>query len=373
MAYTEVTERGWFSRLADSFKGILLGLLMILIALPLLFWNEGRAVKQAQALSEGKGAVVSVSPEKVDPAHQGHLVHLSGEATATGSLGDGDFGVSAEGALRLRRVVEMYQWRQDKRSETRKKLGGGEETVTVYTYETVWSDEPIDSSGFKESGHSNPKEFPVKGMTRDASPVRVGAFVLTDALTAQIGSWKDLPVQAKAPAGMVSSNGGFFQGADPGKPRVGDLRLRYQVVEPAVVSVVAVQSGESFQPYVARSGNQILELSVGRKSAAEMFQEMEDANSFMTWLFRAVGFFLVFLGLTLVMHPLSVLADVVPMFGNLVGFGTGLVAFMLGAAISLTVIAVGWIAYRPLLAFALLGLGFTGLVAVIALLRRRVG
>lgn len=371
MAYTEVTNQGWFSRLADSFKGIIFGIILFLIAFPLLFWNEGRAVKQAQAISEGRGAVVSVSSDKVDPTNQGRLVHMSGRATADGTLRDGQFGVTAEGALRLRRTVEMYQWKQESKSEKRKKLGGGEETVTTYTYDKVWSDEPIDSSGFKESGHDNPGEFPVQGSAENAPVVRVGAFTLGDTLTAQIDAWNDLAADGKAPAGMVAANGGFYRGKDPNAPQIGDVRVKFQVVEPTQVSLVAVQQGDTFAPYVAKSGNQIMELVVGQKSAAEMFQQMEDSNNLLTWILRAAGFFLMFLGLTLIMNPLSVLADVVPLFGNLVGFGTGLIAFMLAAALSLVTIAVGWIAYRPLIGLSLLALAFVAVVAVVALLRRK--
>ena len=32
----------------------------------------------------------------------------------------------------------MYQWVEDSKSETQKTLGGGEETVTTYTYKKEW-------------------------------------------------------------------------------------------------------------------------------------------------------------------------------------------------------------------------------------------
>ena len=44
-----------------------------------------------------------------------------------------------------------------------------------------------------------------------------------------------------------------------------------------------------------------------------------------------------------------------PVLGDIVGAGTGLVAFLLGLAWSLLVIAVAWIRFRPVLAAALLG------------------
>ena len=61
--HTEVTTTGWLSRIGNSIKTVLFGLLMFFGAFPLLWWNEGRAVKVAQSLDEGAGAVVAVGTD----------------------------------------------------------------------------------------------------------------------------------------------------------------------------------------------------------------------------------------------------------------------------------------------------------------------
>src|SRR5262245_51901613 len=150
---SEITSQSWLSRIAESIRSVLVGGLLFVVSFPLLFWNEGRAVRTAKSLEEGAVAVVSVPADSVDPARDGKLVHLSGEATAGSAVMDPDFGVSAP-VLKLLRSVEMYQWQEEKKSEQRKKLGGGTETVTTYTYKKTWSDDRVDSSSFKEpSGH----------------------------------------------------------------------------------------------------------------------------------------------------------------------------------------------------------------------------
>ena len=53
------------------------------------------------------------------------------------------------------------------------------------------------------------------------------------------------------------------------------------------------------------------------------------------------------------LRPIRVVADVVPIFGTLVGMGLGLVAFSVAAPLSLLTIAVAWIAHRPLLGITL--------------------
>ena len=92
---------------------------------------------------------------------EGKFVHVTGEAATDEVLEDTDFGVSAI-AIRLTRKTEMYQWRENQSSQTRKTLGGGTETVTTYSYEKDWSDRAIDSGRFHDPGHDNPGKLPFK-------------------------------------------------------------------------------------------------------------------------------------------------------------------------------------------------------------------
>ena len=108
MAVTETTTESWGSRLGGSIRGILFGIAMFIAGFPLLFWNEGDAVKTAKAIDEGEGACVSLdSNAKVDPEMNGKLVHLTGKADTKDVLTIDTFGVS-ETAICLKSEVEMY-------------------------------------------------------------------------------------------------------------------------------------------------------------------------------------------------------------------------------------------------------------------------
>lgn len=354
--FTEVSSQGWLSRIGESIKGILVGFVAVLIAFPLLFWNEGRAVKTAKGLEEGAGAVVAVPGDKVDPQNEGKLVHVSAQATADATLTDPDLRVSAPG-IALVRTVEMFQWDEDEKKEQRSKLGGGKETITTYTYKTVWDDEPHASSGFKvRQGHENP-DMPLRSSRWTAPSVMLGGFVLPASLVDEIDKSEALTVDAKAIAtpaaaggrAVQGSNGGVYFGANPSSPAVGDLRINYAVVKPQPVSVVSKQVASSFQPYVASTGLAISMLEPGTVAAAQMFQHAQDANATLTWILRAVGCFVMFVGFALVFRPLQVVADVIPLVGSLVGLGTGLAAAGLAAVGSLLTIGVAWIFYRPLI------------------------
>ena len=101
----------------------MLGLILFVVAFPLLFWNEGRAVTTYKTLKEGGSIVTSVASGSVDPANAGRLIHVSELADTEATLTDPVFEVSAK-ALKLRRTAEMYQWKESSSSETTKKLGG---------------------------------------------------------------------------------------------------------------------------------------------------------------------------------------------------------------------------------------------------------
>jgi hypothetical protein len=358
--FREVTSQSWFSRIGNSIKGILVGLIFFIAAFPLLFWNEGRSVKRVKALEEGISAVVSVSSEKVDPGNEGKLVHLSGKAVTDETLTDSQFGISAN-ALKLRRVAEMYQWKEETRSETRNKTGGGTETVTTYTYDKTWSEGVIDSSSFKQSaGHENPGSMPFQSEELQSSRITLGAFTLSSSLAEMISGYRALPVNDMATLPETARNsfklvsGVLYASENPTMPKIGDVRVSFMVVDPCEVSVVSRQVRETFEPYTTSNGGTIELLEKGVMSAQLMFAAAQKRNILLTWLLRAAGFFLMFIGLGMIFKPLSVLADVLPIAGRIVGAGTGLIAFLVSLALSAGTIAVAWLFYRPALGITLL-------------------
>jgi hypothetical protein len=356
---------GWFSRIVSAIKGVLVGLLLFVASFPLLFWNEGRAVRRAQDLEEGRGAVIEATADAVRPADEGKLVHLSGPATTTDALADAELGPAAPGALRLRRTVEMYQWKETKETRTEKNLGGSEQRTTRYTYALAWSAEPIDASRFEEpTGHQNPP-MPVVSQTFDAARVTVGARTLTADLVSQHNGFEALPVEpAQAPGlsrfgrPVARAAEGLFVGASSATPQLGDLRVTWERVPAGAVSVLAAQRGATFAEWRTPSGR-VLEqnLDAGTVTADGMIQSLELGNVFFTWLLRFAGWLAMFIGLVLIFKPLVVVADVVPFIGSLVGAGAGFVAFVISAPLSLLTIALGWVFYRPLVGIALLVLG----------------
>lgn len=69
-------------------------------------------------------------------------------------------------------------------------------------------------------------------------------------------------------------------------------------------------------------------------------------------------------GLNLVFKPLSVVADVLPIAGTIVGAGTGLISFLVASLGSLVTIAIAWVVYRPLLGIVLIVIAVGVAVAI---------
>jgi hypothetical protein len=362
--FSEMTSVSWFTRIKDAFASLIFGLILVAVAFPLLFWNEGRAVKTARALSEGAGAVVSVGSDKVDPADEGRLVHVTAAAAAPDALKDDVFGVSAA-ALRLRRKIEMFQWREKSETRTEKQVGGSEVKHTVYTYDKQWSSSLVNSSSFREPGHANPSALPYPAQEWTASKATLGAFSLPDFLLNKLDAFSPVTPPATPPPGAANLKpaGAYYASGDAANPQVGDVRVSFEAVSPQTVSVIAKQVGSSFAPYATKAGRDLAFIVPGAASAEQMFSDAEKSNAVLTWALRGAGFLAMMIGVAMLFQPLVVVADFLPFLGWIANAGRVLVAFIVAAAFSLATIAVAWIAYRPLLGGALLAVALALIVA----------
>ena len=88
-----------------------------------------------------------------------------------------------------------------------------------------------------------------------------------------------------------------------------------------------------------------------------MFKHAQDANMILTWILRLVGVLVLFMGFRMMLTLLEVLASVVPIFGDIVGFGASMIALLATAVVAPIVIAIAWFFYRPLYAAVILAAG----------------
>ena len=218
---------GYFQRLGQSFCGIGFGIVILFCSIPLLFWNEGRAVQTARSLDEGLSIVVSLASMIDDPleANNNKLVHLSGQLKTVIPLSDPEFGIRIH-ATHLKRQVEMYQWVETER-KTEYNEGDRTRVETSYSYHKEWKSELVRSFDFSNSAaHPNPTTFPISKYTKTADPVHVGRFQLSTGLKSAVSSFKILTPSDKV-EGWTTLEQHFYRSTDPYKPEVGDIRVSF--------------------------------------------------------------------------------------------------------------------------------------------------
>ncbi len=371
-SFTEVSSTSFGERVGNSFKGILLGLLLFIAGTGLLYWNEGRAVRTGDAINEAQVATVTLpSVETIDTSFHGKMVHATGKAVTTDQLKDPVTNISAN-AIALIRKVSYYQWVQSSTTKEIKNLDGSTEKTTTYNYEKEWTDKPVSSANFKKiQGHQNTLIADIETRTWTAKNVAFGAYTLPDFLIHAIGGAEEFtPVISDAslqkslfphyeesaenvPLVHVRQNT-LYLGEEPHDPDIGDIRIVYSAKPQGNVSILARVQGNTFDKFLASNGERFYQLNMGIVSDDIMYQNAKNSNDTLTWILRGVGMVMVVIGLNILVAPLSTMASIIPLLGDLFGAGAGLVASMLGIAWSCVIIAMAWIRFRPIFGISLL-------------------
>ena len=155
----------------------------------------------------------------------------------------------------------------------------------------------------------------------------------------------------------VHMNGNvLYFGESPSSPQVGDVRITFTKTMPANVSIIAKVAGETFTQFKAKNGKTFQALSMGNKTAAEMYESGHASNNMWLWILRILGVLMICGGLKGIFGILITVLKVIPFVANIAGWGVNLVCNVVGIAWSLIIIAIAWIFYRPLLAIALLAI-----------------
>lgn len=344
----------------------MVGVGLFFLSIYILFTNEGRALQTKLSLDEGLSQVVPLdSYFGLDPQNNNRLVHLSDKLHTPQPLHDPNYRLVVQ-AVKLKREVEMYQWVEY--SESRDYQENGEtKTETTYTYNTEWKSELVNSRNFdQEIGHQNPSAMAVESVTVVAPEVRAGPFLLSKGLIDNINNFQTLSLRDFAldsdPFLTIYDNY-FYHTQNPHRPEVGDVRVRFLYAglsgepswlgPPQTVSIVAMQRGEQLMPFKTKSGDVLEFLYLDKLSAEEIFDKEHQYNSLKTWGLRAAGWALMCLAIQLAMRIIYTLVDWIPIVRELVSVGIKVFALCLSCSLSLLVIGLGWLFYRPLVTFSL--------------------
>ena len=197
---------------------------------------------------------------------------------------------------------------------------------------------------------------------------------LIDSIRAKVGpsaAMVDGRLYLGIDSGQPRTDGRPVAAPDPAQPRIGDQRISYRIAPPGPVSVIGRQTGSGFSPYPTQAGDQLLLVRPAVMSAAAMFDVAQRENNMLTWAIRAGGAILMFLGFSMILKPLVVVADVVPLIGDILGAGASLVSLILTLILAPVVVAVAWFWYRPITSLIVLAVSVLGIAGWMVLARRR--
>jgi hypothetical protein len=356
--FTETTYTSYGQNIGNSFKGIFFGIVFIIGSIVLLWWNEGRSVEQATALKEMEEKIITLPAPKYDAAVDGKAVLVQGAVKPMSEVVDPEFNVKTDGLV-LRRQVEMYQWKENKESTTKDKLGGGTETTTTYEYVRTWSPYRIDSSSFQHPmNHENPMmNYKSESFNTDAM---LGDFYLDRSMVGYVrasttyAGLNSMPNQAGVARNYKSY---LYIGMNPQTPMVGDIKITYTYAPAGEYTFAAKEEGKKLTHYVTENGKEFVFVRSGRVSAKTIFKEELDANAALTWILRGVGLLVMFFGFTMIMGPIAALAKVIPVLGSLASGVTSIVAAVLTLILGSVIIALAWFGSRPMLSLGIIGIG----------------
>jgi hypothetical protein len=375
--YQETTTTGWFERLGQSVGGAIFGLVLFVLSMAVLFQNEG-----ATNWAKVANSAIALSPATA-PAAQGKLVSLSGPVTAP-PIGDNLYLKPGPYAV-LHRTVEMYAWEEDSSTDRQKHVGGAETKTTTYRYRKTWTDRPENSSQFKQVGHSNPPKA-LANQTIVAPELAIGAYqVEGSALTTVVNepsscngqstrmsevanggitlpknsrvllSADRLMPSTSAIGDMVFSGRGTLQ-----SPAVGDLRICYSALPVGTTATIMGQiQGDRIVPAIHDSES-FLRLIPGDRAAA--LAELKSEHKMWRWFWRILGFIVMWGSLTLILSPISVMLDVIPLFGDIAEIISETSSFFVALVLSTTIVLVSSLVHQPIV------LAVSGVMVVAAMI-----
>lgn len=322
----------------------------------MIFSNEKKSVDRIETLNAGRSVVVSIENSPIHDKNNNKLIHTFGKANTHNILNDNFFGV-VENAIKLHRVVEMYQWKETTRRTKRGRY---------YKHHKEWSNKLIDSSNFRRpEGHENPASMPYVSKELVATKVTLGAFDLSKSFINEMDTYYDYPLSQnnfnamdnKLRQSFKLHNGQYFSGNNPDDPQIGAIRIYYRIINPQEVTVVGKQTNSLIDSYFLTNGNITL-LEYGVMESDAIFTSAEKDNMLETWGMRFVVFLMMWLGLYMmfgcIMHMIPFIGEVIAIFMVVV---TGVISFVVSAI----TIALAWIVYRPLIALFLFIIAGCGL------------
>lgn len=148
-------------------------------------------------------------------------------------------------------------------------------------------------------------------------------------------------------------------------PIVGDLRIKYSALQNGIKATVfgLLEKGNRISAYRHQGKYKLYRLFAQTRS--EAIASLKREHKIWTWVLRLIGFVMMWCGLSMAASPISVVLDVIPLFGDISSSITGTATLLVAFVLSSIAIIVSMLLHN------LVALAIAIVVAVIAMLAIR--
>ena len=370
-----VERTNFGQRIVNSFVGVLIGILLFFGSFLVLFLNEGRE----NLANYAKKAKVYQSENVYS---KDELLYTVGKLNASTFAGD-DF-LNNGNYIYIERYVEMYCYVEKEHQETKENIGGSTTTVVTYTYELSWTSSPAKTTTFKGDNTEKPTNLPeqydswITNMPQNQNNTGSGFSINSVNMSPNgliLSNAKDLALSTDITKNLnandtISNNFIFRKNSTNGtinQPGVGDIRIYYHVITADDEGILFGRiENNSFTSFVTKKNNTFYRFFSGIESQNQAVSILQAEYKLTLWIFRIVGFVMMFIGLLLFSRPLTTLLSVIPFFAKMGRFIFGVFSFFISLFLTTITIILGIIFNNIYLAslFVLLIIGIIILVLI---------
>ncbi|WP_266160366.1 TMEM43 family protein [Dyella silvatica] len=265
---------------------------LLLAGMALIGITEKSLAEYRAAAARHGGQVIDLGSSEHPDAGQsaGEMVRVVGPINVVEPPYDEQFNQRFDAPVLIRHV-EMFQWRE---------VHIGEQLH----YEMDWVDRPVDASRFAQpSGHDNPGGFPIEGKQFDARQVRVNQLILSPPLLHALpGSERVAPDMKQLPSNLAASfslyQNYLMTSATPANPRLGDLRVSWEIAPKQTVTVFARLDGERLAPASDAADGKGYDIQSGDRALTDIFPDLPLPPGGV-WMRRVLALLLIVAGVLL--------------------------------------------------------------------------
>jgi len=360
-----------------------LGALLFIGSFLAIYYNEGRINYSDLA---AQATEISATEQNPDSQLTDKLIYTTGTLAVDNNLSD-DLFLIPQQYIALKRTVEIYAWVEDKTTKNERNSSSQDtnfniqphyqDTEYYYQYHKQWTATPSDSTTFNfPKEHQNPtKQYSDLELKNDST--KIGQYLL-DIQNLTLPEYSKLiltPQTVNLISGVtLASDEYLFIGQGSlAQPQIGDTRISYAVVGINDLSTVFGKiSGDKIVTYCDNQNRSLYRLFNGNQEAALAKLNTEYVTTL--WTFRILSCLLMWLGLILLLNPLSAVFHLIPIFGKL--FSTAsqtlirIVTLLIALILSVLAIVIS-ILIHNILIVGLVLLGLAGLIIGVAALKRK--